>query len=53
MLPTVHGENCISPSVATGLMMNWALASHELADIGQHGLVLLQPLAHCTIIKVN
>ena len=41
MFPTLQGEKFISPVSATGLMMYLALASHELAENGQHTFELV------------
>lgn len=48
MLPMEHGENCISPVEAVGLMMNCELVSHVLVVSGQQELVSLHPLIHCS-----
>lgn len=52
MLPMEHLENCISPSVATGLMMNCEFESQVSVVSGQHELVLLHPLVHCTPVSI-
>lgn len=46
MFPRLHGENCISPVLAIGLIKNWALASQLFPSNGQHALVELHPSAH-------
>ena len=60
MLPILHCEKCISPVSATGLMMNWALASHDDEENGQqvfesvsHPLSQEHPSAHCTPVNNN
>ena len=60
MLPILHWEKFISPVSATGLMMNWALASHDDEENGQqvfesvsHPLSQEHPSAHCRPVNNN